>query len=143
MKNVRMGCAQIAVIAPERVARDLYAGALSDKYDILVFLNGDSMVAQLEEMLPAAVIIDIGAHDIDCEDIIQKIRSSAKLKNVMLVVTADCEIDEHLPDSFWEKQLGVDVFLSAPLTPERIRAAVDTMFLKKINPQPKVGPGYL
>lgn len=138
-----MGCAQIAVIAPEGVVRDLYATALSDKYDVLAFNNGDSVVELLEETLPTAVIIDIGAYDIDCEDFIEKIRSSTKLNKVMIVITADCEIDEHLPDSFWEKQLGVDTFLSAPLTPDRVRAAVDKMFFKKINPHPRVGPGYL
>jgi DNA-binding NarL/FixJ family response regulator len=138
-----MGCAKIAIITPGNGREADYQTALSDKYDLAVITTAESALPLVKKEKPHAVIIDLGINHDDSINLVNQIKEIEDPGTMSIIVTADCEFDETLPDSFWGKNLEVDAFLSRPLLPARIRATVDEVFTKRVKPRNVVGPGFL
>ncbi len=137
-----MACGKITVIAPQQAGLDLYKKALDDKYDIDIVSQSDAIINTLCEHVPDAIIVDLDFKGTDPLQLVEDIKHTDELKDCILMVTSDLGLDKNLPDSFWEKHLDIDRFLSAPLEPDHIRAMVEQAFIKCVNPNKVVGPGF-
>ncbi|MCD6386574.1 response regulator [Candidatus Sumerlaeota bacterium] len=137
-----MGCAKIIVITRECVAERLYRSALDEKYDVEIITHPENAIEEVIEHPPDMLIIDLQVSGVDGVELVERLKGSEQLKKTLFLVTADFETDETLPDSFWRKHLGVNAFLSRPLTPERLRQTVERIFLDEVRPQEIIGPGF-
>lgn len=140
-----MGCARIIVITRESVADNLYRRALNEKYDVEIITRLENVESTIEEIIqnpPDMLIIDLQVSGVDGVELVERLKNTEGLKETLFLVTADFETDETLPDSFWRRHLGVDAFISRPLTAERVRKVVERTFFNKVKPRQVIGPGF-
>ena len=138
-----MACAKIVIVSPRNGGNDMYHEALGDKYDIHLLSDLEQMSENVLNHNTQMVIINLLTVGTDGIDVLTQLKKRAELENALFLVMVDVEFEKTLSDDFWRKHLNVDGFLSSPITPSRIRRAVEELFIRRVNPRKSVGPGFL
>ncbi|HBR03262.1 MAG TPA: DNA-binding response regulator [Ruminiclostridium sp.] len=94
-------------------------------YEVSVFSSGEEMLDACDSMIPDMFILDIMLPGIDGTEILRRIRQSAKLKNLpVIMLTAKSEEF----DRVLGLELGADDYITKPFSTREFTARVKALF---------------
>jgi len=103
--------------------------------EVQTALSGQEALEAAPSFRPQLILCDLSLPDINGLEVIRKLRSSpTKRRAYAAMVTARTETEIRAYNSK-AKEMGVDEFISKPITPEVVRTLV-----AKLKPQPGTSP---
>jgi DNA-binding response OmpR family regulator len=122
---------KILVVEDDPAALRLVSFTLeSAGYDVIVAANGFEGLRKAQDEQPDLLVLDLMLPGIDGYEICHRLRSNSAGSGSqvpILMLTAKSQ----QADRTMAEQVGVDLYLSKPATPEEITTAVDTLLSQR------------
>lgn len=112
----------VLIVEDERDLCDLYATWLDDAFDVRVAYNGTDALEIVDDVVDV-VLLDRRMPDRSGDDVLGEIRDRGLGCRVVMVTAVDPEFD--IVD------LGFDDYLTKPVSPDELRAAVDSVLVRR------------
>jgi DNA-binding response OmpR family regulator len=122
---------KILVVDDEPHISNLIKLTLRDRYDVYEAYTGEEAFQKLEEITPDLILLDIMMSGMDGFQVIQKIRTQERLKNVPVVfLTARSQ----LHDKMKAIELGADDYITKPFDPIELESKIESnIILNKLS----------
>jgi len=119
----------LAVIEDNADNRLLLQAILGDQYDIVEYENGADALTGIARSKPDLVLLDISLPGMDGNEILQRIRGDATLRNLpVIALTAHAMAGDR--EKFLEA--GFDDYITKPIVDEnRLFSAIKTLLTKR------------
>ena len=105
---------------------DLLSMVLEQRgYTVYVFTDGASALAQIPEISPDLVILDIIMPGADGLVICEAVKSSPATKSIPVFLMTSATAGSEVSDGFWKIGTRADAFFSKPFNPLEVAAYVD------------------
>lgn len=113
----------ILVVEDEAVLRTMIEEALSDRYKILLALDGEAALETARSERPDLVLLDFGLPKKDGLSVCEELRRNSETSHIpVIIVSGAVEADRRT--LFYEA--GADDFLSKPFSPKELIARVES-----------------
>ncbi len=133
----------VLIVEPKAALRGEWAAALGHKYEILEAADGPAAWEAVLARRPEVVLTELALRGFDGVELVERIKGREDLAATLVGVITEVTAGEELPGAFWMKGLGADGFLQKPVAVEEVRAFVEDLIRKKVNPLPMRWGGYL
>jgi chemosensory pili system protein ChpA (sensor histidine kinase/response regulator) len=80
-------------------------------YEVLTAKDGVDALEQMQERIPAVMLVDIEMPRMDGFDLTRNVRGDSRTKNVRIIIISSRTAEKHRTQA---QQLGVDAFLGKP-----------------------------
>ncbi len=114
---------KIVIIEDEPDTAEMYAEMMRiSGYEVVKFFGGSSAVAQIAELKPSAVVLDLMMPDISGLEVLQYMKAEPSLSDIPVIIvsgkTLPTDIDEGL-------KAGASVYLTKPVSFSDFKKAID------------------
>ncbi len=114
---------KIVIIEDEPDTAEMYAEMMRiSGYEVVKFFGGSPAVAQIAELKPCAVVLDLMMPDISGLEVLQYMKAEPKLSDIPVIIvsakTLPTDIDEGL-------NAGASVYLTKPVSFSDLKKAID------------------
>lgn len=116
---------RILVIDDDKDSREMAAGALEEKYEVVMACDGVEALEKLERSQPDFVIIDMVMPKMDGLQTCQAIRRTPLYATIPIMFLSAHSTREQILKSY---ECGGNLFLPKPIDPERLIRNVDIFF---------------
>jgi len=100
---------KIMVVEDDKFLADLIIQKLRAKgYDVSFVSNGESVMSEVEKVMPDLILLDILLPGVDGFDVLGKLKSEEKLQNIKVVILSNLQSKENIHQG---KTLGAESFL--------------------------------
>ena len=116
-------CRKIVIIEDEPDTAEMYAEMMRiSGYEVVKFFGGSPAVAQIAELKPCAVVLDLMMPDISGLEVLQYMKAEPKLSDIPVIIvsakTLPADIDEGI-------NAGASVYLTKPVSFSDLKKAID------------------
>jgi len=112
---------KILIIDDEKLNHVVLDNILNHEYTVLMTANGSTALRIVEENMPDIILLDIVMPDIDGFDVLTKLKSNEKTKNIpVIIITGLTSIENE------ERALALDAvdFIHKPFNPSIVKARI-------------------
>lgn len=132
-----MAVRTILLIEDNEAALHIFSTVLQfSGYEVLQARSGSEGFRILEARLPDAVVVDIGLPVLDGFEVLERLRSQTRTRDLPVVVAT---VHVFPADEARARALGCDVFLRKPVEPLKLVAALDDLLATRSRPGSSAG----
>jgi DNA-binding response OmpR family regulator len=102
----------------------LVQATLSGAYEVAVARNGEQALALLQEVRPAAAVLDIAMPLMDGLEVLTRVRGDADLSSLPVVLLSARAQEQDVAHGY---ELGASKYIRKPFSPRELVAAIDEL----------------
>ena len=109
--------------------REMYAEFLElAGYQVSQAKNGVEALRKADELVPDVILMDLSLPDMDGSDVIRRLRTTLRTRNIPVVV-----VTGHSPENLEAESLQYDGFVTKPCPPDALVAEVARLLGSRAN----------
>jgi DNA-binding response OmpR family regulator len=113
---------RILLADDEQDLREILAGMLEDRFEVIQAENGRIALQKAIEFVPDLIILDVTMPEMKGTEVCQKLKAHPATRTIpVIMLTAHAEV----PDRVKGLELGADDYICKPFHPEELQARID------------------
>ena len=117
--------ATICIVDDNAAARETSAELLSpEPYDVLLLSSGLALLAQLDQMIPDVILLDVMMPEVDGFEVCRRLKADAAWQHIPVILLTALDSRTDLVQGL---KAGADEFLTKPVNGPELRARVHSM----------------